>query len=735
MARPHPQATLTRPPAPPTPPATPAVATDGDRRLLGLLLIALALVGVVLTAADAPPQLRAPLVLVVGSLLPGYPLVVRLPVSVPVLLALDVCASLAVETATAFVLVEADAWHPRAAGLVLTGVAVGAALVVVQDLRTAPLPLRRPALPSAHWAVPVLALLLWVVSITRTDLTGMGSGGLVPVLHPAWWVALALVLLSAGWLVTAGPLRPGLLLAHLGTLLLVLYATAPALEDTPRYTYTYKHVAITQYIERYGSVDAAIDIYHRWPGFFGLSALFSQTSGLLDPVHYAAWAELYFSALDVLLVWACAVTVARSSRTAWQAALLFAVGNWVGQDYYSPQALGFVLMLGIVLLCLLGLRHPAGPFGRFVERVLRPVLRLPVATPEPHDPAWDRFRGRLLLLVALMDVVLAATHQLTPYVLLMQLGALVVGGYLRPWVVVLLTAVATLGYLAPNLSFIVNKYGLFSSTDPLANARTGNADGVPGATQALIARLALGSAAAMFLLGFAGLVRRARSGRVDDAVVVGALAYVPVFTLVAQDYGGEGRLRVFLFALPWLSLAMSWLWSPQGRPVALRQALVATAMTVALTVAFVGQFLGREDINVLTKDEVGAAAFLFNSESVAPGAVIVLTAPSFPARYGPLYFRLARSDLPVLSTEGFGELPLAFPTQKDVDAVVTLMRGYGGSQSFLVFSKGQEAYARDYQLFPPYALPALEGVVASSSRFRLVYDTPSARIYQLVDGP
>jgi hypothetical protein len=49
-----------------------------------------------------------------------------------------------------------------------------------------------------------------------------------------------------------------------------------------------------------------------------------------------------------------------------------------------------------------------------------------------------------------------------------------------------------------------------------------------------------------------------------------------------------------------------------------------------------------------------------------------------------------------------------------------------------VFSQGQTAFARDYQLYPSYALRAFEGAVAQSRRFRLVYDRPTARIYQLV---
>ena len=50
-------------------------------------------------------------------------------------------------------------------------------------------------------------------------------------------------------------------------------------------------------------------------------------------------------------------------------------------------------------------------------------------------------------------MVLAASHQLTPYVLLLQLGALAVAGYLRPWWLAIGAGVMTIGYLIPNLSY------------------------------------------------------------------------------------------------------------------------------------------------------------------------------------------------------------------------------------------------------------------------------------------
>src|SRR5213080_3744996 len=157
----------------------------------------------------------------------------------------------------------------------------------------------------AWWLVPVAGLAMWVATIATMHPDQLSPWGLLPELPPYYWLALVGTVLSATLLTQAARLRHLLLLAHTALLVLLLYGTAPAIEPVPRGTSVYKHVGIVQYIERYGSVDSRIDIYHRWPGFFSLSAWFSQLADLPDPTSYAAWSEPFFATIDALLVWCC----------------------------------------------------------------------------------------------------------------------------------------------------------------------------------------------------------------------------------------------------------------------------------------------------------------------------------------------------------------------------------------------------------------------------------------------
>ncbi|MCU1603178.1 MAG: hypothetical protein JWO22_3887 [Frankiales bacterium] len=596
---------------------------------------------------------------------------------------------------------------------------------------------RGPALPSRErgawrwWVAPLLGLLCWVFTIATMSVGELTPWGLLPVFPPVFWVALAGTLLSAVLLTQRERVRHVALTAHVSLTILLLYATAPAIEPVPRGTSVYKHVGIVQYIERYGSVDSRIDIYHRWPGFFSLSAFFSQVAGLPDPTSYAAWAEPFFAAVDALLVFCCAQAVTRSARNAWLAVILFTVGNWIGQGYFSPQAFGYVLMLGVLLLVLVSLQGPANRFGGWVEGRLRRLARVKVPSldegPFPENGPKLRIAG----LVLLMDVVLAASHQLTPYVLLLQLGALAIAGYLRPWWLALGAGVLTIGYLIPNLDYIVKTFGLFSASDPFDNVTKKNVDGTPVFQERFITVVAGLMFLSVFALAAVGVIRRARAGYVRSATVLAFLAFASPGLLGGQSYGGEARLRVMLYALPWACAAMGWAMSPTNQRRVGAKVVAPLANAFWFAFAFVVFFFGHEDLTSLTPGEIGAAAFLSDPANVLPNSVVVQMAPNAPDRYGPLYFK-AGIGIEALSYDRFGvDRPLVFPSRSDVDFVAEKIRN-AGPNGYLLFSRGSANWARDYQLYPPYALRAFESEVARSGRFRLVYSRSTAAVYELV---
>ena len=199
------------------------------------------------------------------------------------------------------------------------------------------------------------ALALWVLALVNTDPRGMNDLGLLAVLPPTFFCALALLIVSFAALVHRMPERSGLLAAHIVALIAILHATPAIIYGTLRYSWAWKHTGIIDYIQRTGEVAPTIhvlDVYHNWPGFFAQNALLNELAGLSSSVDLASWGPLFFNLLlfgAVLFVFSA---LTRDRRIIWIGTFLFFIANWVGQDYFAPQAFAFfcyLVLLGVVL--------------------------------------------------------------------------------------------------------------------------------------------------------------------------------------------------------------------------------------------------------------------------------------------------------------------------------------------------------------------------------------------------
>jgi hypothetical protein len=596
-----------------------------------------------------------------------------------------------------------------------------------------------------HLAVVGVALVLWGISLSQIDLDDLGTVGLISALPATWWLALALL---AGGLAVAVSyrgqrFRPAA--AYLAGQLLVLYATPPLLETVPHYTYVYKHIGVTQYIVTHGTVDRSIDIYQRWPGFFSLSAWFDKVAGVSSPLSYAAWAELVQNGLWALLVFVLARTVTGRVRQAEIACGIFVLSNWIGQAYYAPQALAYTLALGMYILIYRYCLVAPGRFGLWLEGLVGRLAIAPVRlrTPSPNPPSTAeeeaaRTRRRNLAAAAILAVHAAVvfTHQLSPFLTLLSMALLTLAGYLRPLWLLAGAALITVLYLLTNIGFIQNNYGVFTGLNPFANASQELAGAPLSEGKIWVGRAAIALTLLIWLLGVTGVVRRIRQGQVRQAVTVGLFLIAPFLILLGQNYGGEIRLRVFLFSLPWCAIAISWLFTG-GRPEHRRRTTAALAgLSVLVAFLAVVASFGLEDVNHVRSNEVQASQWLYQNGT--DGSVLMLAGPGFPGRLGANYEKFVgpnRVDVPDLTLdERFKEHPTFAPaaTQADIAAVVQSMQQYS-THGYLIFSSTQYANNRSYQLFPNGGMARLEQGIAGSSRFRLVYSNPDARIYELAD--
>lgn len=486
--------------------------------------------------------------------------------------------------------------------------------------------LPRPALDVGIGALGLLCGGVTAWSAAVVDPSELGDGGLAPVLPPVFWVAL--VGLNLAFVLTLGrrvaSWLPPTLVAGL---LLLLYAPSGLVGEAPRNAVAWRHLGVADAMAN-GVFEPRIDVYFNWPGFFSGLATFIRATGL-PPLQVAAWAPVLNVALWSLGVLAVLRTLTRDKDAVWIPLWLFLIGNWIDQDYLSPQALGFMLHLAVLALVLhsLGARVEGGAPG------WRNFWRVGTRVPEQDDP-----RTRLLIfgLALLLSVALVCSHQLTPVVLAVSLAGLVV--VRRSWAPLLpliIGLLLVLWMLYPASTYLVG-HPVFGAEDAdIVQANlSGRLMGTTGHRAVQGVRMAL--TIVIWLLAAAGVVLSWREGRRDLRPYV--LAVVPFVLLPILNYGGEMLLRATLFSLPFVAffaarplarLRPRWHPTPDkpGRPSPARALMLALLLSVLCAASVMARY-GNARFDTFTADEVGAVARLY--ELAPAGSVIVAGAASTP---------------------------------------------------------------------------------------------------------
>jgi hypothetical protein len=577
------------------------------------------------------------------------------------------------------------------------------------------------------------ALLVWALSLSSIDLYGLDDYGLTLHLPAGWYVALVVCVVGTVWNACTNSTRWAW--AYLLGVVVVLFATVPLLAEQPHYSWSYKHIGVVRFLAEHGQVDRSIDIYNRWPGFFAVNAVFGRAAGLPNPVVYAAWSEVFFTAFNLLLVGNIVRALTGSRQIAVVAGLFFVAFNWVGQMYFSPQALTYSLHLVILWLVVTQLRRDTpGRVGRKILDLAARIVRRPqdpwTSTGHRWMPAWMAVTA-----IVLIDAAVVTSHQLSPYMVVLEVGGLTLIGFVRTRLLAVGLLALALAFLAPNLGYVKDNR-LFSSSDPLSNversapskARAAANDVGPKAGKVwneraggtLVIIMLGGTAMATFVL--------ARRGHGARALVLLTLALAPFALVFGATYGSEAVLRVMLFSSPWCAALVAWALMGVRRR-GLRAGLVA-GLAVASSALFVAAAFGQEELHSISLDEVRASDYLY-ANGTTP-AVIMTADTGFPRRYGPRYpdFRGPGGedfDPSLMSLGSFRHRSLG---AADVPHIVEIIQKYA-ARGYLVFSATQTTHADIFRLAPPGALEDLEAAEARSPRFRLFYSGSSTRIYEL----
>jgi hypothetical protein len=452
-------------------------------------------------------------------------------------------------------------------------------------------------------ALPVVSL-VGLGGLVTTFVLSLHSSGI-----PARWLYVQLVLLVSA------------------------LALAPALiEPNPRFATAWQHAGFAEYIARSHHILAHTDARFSWPAFFAAAGLFAQSVGV-QPLDLLRFTPLL---LDLAYLVPFAVIAAHflpRPRQRVLAAFFFAVGNWVGQDYFSPQGLNLLLYLA-ALAALLRFLSWGDVHPRWASPARR-LLRLQDTSPPSGTAAADKPVAGLVLVVVIYTAA-TVSHQLTPYFILFATATLVVLGVCKAKWLPLLMLCITVAYFvwgaqdfwSGHLSELLRAIGSFgTSINEGLVARSGASD--PAHETVILARLALPVLYA--LLGLVGLLR-CRSTRLLPAAF---LAVVPMLVLGLQSYGGEAILRCFLFGLPFFSILATQVWGGTnadrvpvvpGRASVLTRALLAIVLVAGVVVAR----YGNEAFEQMRPADVRVVQAAY--QIAPPGATLITLTESVPWR-------------------------------------------------------------------------------------------------------
>jgi O-antigen/teichoic acid export membrane protein len=457
------------------------------------------------------------------------------------------------------------------------------------------------------------ALLLYWVPAARlgeADLDAMNGLGLVSVLPLPTLAGAGLLVVVFASLLWLGREHRALLLLTLLATVVSLHALPAVIEDEPRFATAWQHLGFIDYIDRTGSAVPDLDARWSWPGFFAVAAFVLKACGVTDTGEVIRWWPTVVQLCCLAPMFLLVRSMRASWRARWTGIWLFVLGGWVGQDYFSPQGFTYLLYLMFVAILLVWFRAP---------RMLWARWRPGEAEVEPAG------RGQRAVLLAVLIGLYAATvpaHQLTPFVMLGVLTALVLIGRCELRGLPLLFAVLVavwVGYLAePYWSGHFDELfgGVGGVGDNVSSSVSGRIEG-GSSTHKLVLYTRVLLAGGMLALACWGWWRRHEHRYRERSLPV--LAFVPFLGFGMQSYGGEMALRVFMFALPGAALLAALALFPRTGVTAKEREKdrVSLAPLAALTAGLllIGGFLvarwGNEPFERIRPGEVAAMEYVY----------------------------------------------------------------------------------------------------------------------------
>ena len=462
---------------------------------------------------------------------------------------------------------------------------------------------------------------LFFGSLRHVQLGRMNGLGLLSVLPHRALAGVTLLALAFVFGLALRRVHPVLLGAALVGLVICLDGVTSFIEPTARFATSYQIAGYVQYISVAGKAAPDLAAYFSWPGFFALISFIRGAAGLHGVLELMRFWPMLIDLLTLPAFFLLIRNLRISWRAKWLAGFLLVVGNWVGQDYFSPQSLNYVLYL--VFLAILvnwftdpGLSRGAQDRPGGLNRVHRFVFgRLEPGElgPRPASTAQRMFLLALLIGIFLVSV---SSHQLTPFYMTGACLALVLIRRCQLsglWILCAVLVVTWLNFAAVDYwsGHLSNIFGGVGNLGGNLTSSVGGRLAGSTATHLLTLHARVGVAGVIVGLAVLGLLRR-RLRSFDDRVLI-ALFILPMLTVGLQSYGGEIALRIYLFLLPpaCVLAACFFFPSPVAAKASWRLFPVLALCAVIFPVSFLLVRYGNEAFERVPPGELAATDWIY----------------------------------------------------------------------------------------------------------------------------
>lgn len=430
----------------------------------------------------------------------------------------------------------------------------------------------------------IVAFLLWLSSIYQAKLAirqGIGNLGLASILPTTFFVSVSLLTVSFFVTLKSGKQDQILLFFQTITLIFILSFTPAIIENTARFITTYSNYRSVDYISQNKHIDPSAQWIHNWPSFSIAYSALMQITALPEQMLLSIYPTFFNIALFFPL-FIFFHLILDDEKLRWVSIWTFYIANWVGQDYFSMQSLGFFTFV-LILFVLFKLMN---------SRV--------------------RTRHWCVTLILFFSLVVTS-HMLSSLAVLAVIFVFFASKYFRKPVFVALfvfifaswTTYGAATYLQWNLPRFMAEALNFELIFQ-ANVAARVAGSV---ARIMVTQIRLIFSALIVIFAFCGLVLTWNRGKMGDVEKKILFIFLGVFLLLGfSAYGGELFMRIFLFSLVPSSYFIS-----KGLNLKTFFCLFAIFLIIVAPPLYMIAHHGNETLDYVPPSEIRGVEFFYNA--------------------------------------------------------------------------------------------------------------------------